>query len=202
MKRWSDLPDRHWHPGNTHIHYDEKEKRPDERLRLDPRIEDLRMTAVSILKRWDLAYATNKYSPGMLTEFSSAQHYVQCGEENRHNTTAQGHGYGHVMLLNIRNVVHPVSRGLLVDSFDPDFGGGLRVASVRRLGERIFTHSADEGGNITGIGNSSGSCRRSVWKWPRSNEIRAARRISLREDPGNQGQVGGSVHVDGGFREG
>ena len=122
MERWSDLGERGWHPGNTHIHYDENESRPDERLRLDPRVEDLRMTAVSILKRWDLEYATNKYAPGMLTEFSSAHHYVQCGEENRHNAvTTHGIGYGHIMLLNIRNVVHPVSRGLLVDAFDPDY---------------------------------------------------------------------------------
>ena len=122
LERWTDLGDRGWHPGNTHIHYDEKETRPDERLRLDPRIEDLRMTAVSILKRWDLEYATNAYPPGMLTEFSSAHHYVQCGEENRHNFDAWGpSGYGHVMLLNIRNVVEPVSRGLLVDAFDPDY---------------------------------------------------------------------------------
>ena len=122
MERWSELGDRGWHPGNTHIHYDEKEERPDERLRLDPRVEDLRMTAVSILKRWDLEYATNKYATGMLTDFSSAHHYVQCGEENRHNAPgAHEIGYGHIMLLSIRNVVEPVSRGLLVDAFDPDY---------------------------------------------------------------------------------
>ena len=122
MERWSELGDQGWHPGNTHIHYDEKEERPDDRLRLDPRVEDLRMTAVSILKRWDLEYATNKYPPGMLTEFSSAHHYVQCGEENRHNALGSHEsGYGHIMLLSIRNVVEPVSRGLLVDAFDPDY---------------------------------------------------------------------------------
>jgi hypothetical protein len=44
LKRWGDLAQRGWHPGNTHIHYDEKEANPDERLRLDPRVEDLRMT--------------------------------------------------------------------------------------------------------------------------------------------------------------
>ena len=122
LEKWNELSEMSWHPGNTHIHYDEKEKRPDDRLSLDPRVEDLRMTAVSILRRWDLEYATNKYHPGMLTEFSSAHHYVECGEENRHNK--KGHtitGYGHVMFLNIRNVVEPVSRGMLVDAFDPDY---------------------------------------------------------------------------------
>ena len=122
LERWTELGDQGWHPGNTHIHYDEKEDRPDERLQLDPRVEDLRMTAVSILKRWDLEYASNKYAPGMLTEFSTAHHYVQCGEENRHNALgSHTPGYGHIMLLNIRNVVEPVSRGLLVDAFDPDY---------------------------------------------------------------------------------
>jgi len=121
MNRWSELPDQGWHPGNTHIHYDEKETRPDERLRLDSRIEDLRMTAVSVLKRWDLEYASNKYPPGVLTEFCSTDYYVQCGEENRHNVGGWGSGYGHIMLLGIRNVVEPVSRGALVDAFDPDY---------------------------------------------------------------------------------
>ncbi len=122
LERWSELAEQGWHPGNTHIHYDEKEERPDERLQLDPRVEDLRMTAVSILKRWDLEYATNKYAPGMLTDFSTSHHYVQCGEENRHNAgEPYTPGYGHIMLLNIRNVVEPVSRGTLVDAFDPDY---------------------------------------------------------------------------------
>ncbi len=122
LERWTELGDQGWHPGNTHIHYDEKEERPDERLQLDPRIEDLRMTAVSILRRRDLEYATNKYPPGMLTDFSSAHHYVQCGEESRHNALGSySIGYGHIMILNIRNVVAPVSRGLLVDAFDPDY---------------------------------------------------------------------------------
>ena len=121
LERWSELGNQGWHPGNTHIHYDEKEERPDDRLQLDPRVEDLRMTAVSILKRWDFDYATNKYPLGMLTEFSSAHHYVQCGEENRHNAHGRENGYGHIMLLSVRNVVEPVSRGLLVDAFDPDY---------------------------------------------------------------------------------
>ncbi|MDP6715903.1 MAG: CehA/McbA family metallohydrolase, partial [SAR202 cluster bacterium] len=121
LERWTTLQDSGWHPGNTHIHYDEKETRPDERLSLDPRVEDLRMTAVSVLKRWDLEYATNKYPPGMLTEFSTAHHYVQSGEESRHNSGGWETGYGHIMLLNLRNIVEPLSRGAIVDAFDPDY---------------------------------------------------------------------------------
>jgi hypothetical protein len=82
------------------------------------------MTAVSILKRWDLNYATNKYPPGMLTEYTDTHHYVQSGEETRHNHDPSDPfkiGYGHVMLLNIHNQVEPISRGLIVDQFDPDY---------------------------------------------------------------------------------
>ena len=122
LERWTDLPERGWHPGNTHIHYDEKEGDPDRRLAYDSRVEDLRMTAISVLKRWDLEYATNRYPPGMLNQFTDTHHYVQNGEESRHNAGASHSiGYGHVMLLNIRNIVEPLSRGLLVDAFDPDY---------------------------------------------------------------------------------
>jgi len=123
MERWAGLGEQGWHPGNTHIHYDENELRPDDRLRLDPRVEDLRVTAISILRRWDLPYASNKYHPGMLTELCSARHHVECGEENRHNTPAgtEPRGYGHIMLLRIKEVVDPVSRGYLVDDVDPDY---------------------------------------------------------------------------------
>ena len=122
LDRWSDLPDLGWHPGNTHIHYDETEGDPDRRLRYDSRVEDLRMTAVSILQRRELLYATNKYPPGMLNEFTDTHHYVQQGEETRHNIASHDvTGYGHVMLLNLRNLVEPISRGLLVDPFAPDY---------------------------------------------------------------------------------
>lgn len=121
LERWNSLGALGWHPGNTHIHYDEHEQRPDERLRLDARIEDLRVTAISILTRRGIPYASNKYPPGMLTEFCTAHHHVECGEESRHNQTTWGYGYGHVMLLRLREIVEPVSRGLLVDDLDPDY---------------------------------------------------------------------------------
>ncbi|MAG37647.1 MAG: hypothetical protein CL878_15540, partial [Dehalococcoidia bacterium] len=40
LERWINLPADGWHAGNTHIHYNEQETRPDERLQLDPQIED------------------------------------------------------------------------------------------------------------------------------------------------------------------
>jgi hypothetical protein len=121
LPRWTHLPDRGWYPGNTHIHYDEHEDRPDQRLSLDPCVHDLHVTVVSILQRGELPYAVNKYPVGLLTDFSSAHHVVDCGEENRHNQAAWEIGYGHVILLRLREAVLPVSRGILIGAGDPDY---------------------------------------------------------------------------------
>ncbi len=121
LKRWADLPSQRWYPGNTHIHYDEKEQQPEERLRLEPHVHDFSVTVVSILQRRDLPYASNRFPLGVMTDVSTAHHVVDIGEENRHNDTPWHMGYGHVMFLRIRNVIEPVSRGVLINDFDPDF---------------------------------------------------------------------------------
>ena len=121
LKRWADLPSQHWYPGNTHLHYSEKEMRPDNRLSLDPKVHDLSVTVISILQRRELPYASNKYPIGFMTDYSTAHHLVDCGEENRHNYRRGGMAYGHIMLLRIRNQVNPCSRGDLVNDFDPDY---------------------------------------------------------------------------------
>ncbi|MCZ6634419.1 MAG: CehA/McbA family metallohydrolase, partial [bacterium] len=120
LNRWTNLPSQHWYPGNTHIHYNELEDRPQERLRLEPEVNDLSVTAVSVLQRGQIPYASNQFPIGFMTDFSTEHRLVDCGEETRHNSH-HGGGYGHVMLLNIRNLVEPVSRGDLVSAFDPDY---------------------------------------------------------------------------------
>ena len=122
LKRWTDLPSQGWFPGNTHIHYDEKEAHPHERVRLDPHIHDFNVTIVSILKRGDLPYASNRFPIGVMTDLSTAHHVIDIGEESRHNHTPWNmDGYGHVMFLRIKDVVEPVSRGVLVDNAHPDY---------------------------------------------------------------------------------
>jgi hypothetical protein len=121
LQRWMELPARGWYPGNTHVHYDQNETRPDDRLHLDPQVHDLRVTIVSILQRGDIPYAINKYPVGLLNDFSTAHHIVDCGEETRHNREAWEIGYGHVIFLNLKEVVQPLSRGLLVREGDPDY---------------------------------------------------------------------------------
>jgi hypothetical protein len=121
LQRWTELPAAGWYPGNTHIHYDEHETRPYDRLRYDADAETYNVTVVSILKRWDLDYASNHFPIGIMTDYSTAHHTVDIGEENRHNYHGGKIAYGHVMFLRLRNQVDPVSRGFLVDAFTPDY---------------------------------------------------------------------------------
>ena len=124
LNRWYHPQENNWYPGNTHIHYDEKETRPDDRLAIDCSVEGYNVTAVSVLDRRQLPYASNKYPLGVMNEFTTAHHVLDIGEENRHygDNSPWGFGYGHVMFLNIRNLVQPVSRGhTLSGQFDPDY---------------------------------------------------------------------------------
>ena len=124
LRRWHHPQEENWYPGNTHIHYDEKETRPDDRLAVDCSVEGYNVTVVSVLDRRQLPYASNRYPIGVMNEFTTAHHVLDIGEENRHygEKSPWGMGYGHVMFLNIRNLVQPVSRGhILTAQFDPDY---------------------------------------------------------------------------------
>jgi hypothetical protein len=120
LERWIDLPRQGWFGGNTHVHYSEVEQRPLDRLRLDPRVEDLPVLVVSVLQRRDLAYASNVFPIGRHT-LSTDAHVIDVGEESRHNMEPWRMGLGHIMLINIRDVVQPISRGVLVDDASPDY---------------------------------------------------------------------------------
>lgn len=120
LERWVRMPDFGWYAGNTHVHYNEKETRPLDRLRLDPRVEDLPVLVVSVLKRREIPYASNDFPIGRHA-LSSHDHVIDIGEESRHNDEPWRIGLGHIMLINIQQVVEPISRGLLVDDSSPDY---------------------------------------------------------------------------------
>jgi hypothetical protein len=120
LKRWIRLPEMGWRAGNTHIHYDETEQAPADRLSLDPLVEDLPVTIVSVLKRRDLAYASNAFPIGRHS-LSRPGHVIDVGEETRHNDEPWHIGLGHVMLINIKSAVEPISRGILVDDSSADY---------------------------------------------------------------------------------
>ncbi|MCC7367264.1 MAG: CehA/McbA family metallohydrolase [Chloroflexi bacterium] len=144
IARWTSLSSQGWYAGNTHIHYDEKETRPLERLRLDPRVDDLPVFIVSVLQRWDLAYASNAFPIGR-HELSTPEHLIDVGEESRHNQEPWTIGYGHIMLVNIKQLVEPMSRGVLVDDSSPDYPPLVDACDRAREqgGVVLWCHNAD-----------------------------------------------------------
>jgi hypothetical protein len=68
---------------------------------------------ISYLERHkeDASYITNRYPIGDLPRLSATGVLFNNGEEHRHNFQGFGEGYGHVMYLNIRDLVKPVSLG-------------------------------------------------------------------------------------------
>ena len=100
--------------GNTHLHLMKLTKeQADEYLRQIPAADNLRVMFISYLERDkdDLTYITNRYPIGELDQFKATGVLFNNGEEHRHNFKAYGQGYGHVMFLNIKELVKPVSLG-------------------------------------------------------------------------------------------
>ena len=100
--------------GNTHLHLRGFSlQTADEYLRKIPAADGLRVMFVSYLERHkdDLTYITNKYPIGEMPKFSATGVLFNNGEEHRHNFEGYGRGYGHIMFLNIKELVKPVSLG-------------------------------------------------------------------------------------------
>lgn len=100
--------------GNTHLHLRGFSlDTADEYLRKIPSADRLRVMFVSYLERDkdDLTYITNKYPIGPMPKFDATGVLFNNGQEHRHNFEAYGQGYGHVMFLNIKDLVQPVSIG-------------------------------------------------------------------------------------------
>ncbi|HOG48003.1 MAG TPA: CehA/McbA family metallohydrolase [Anaerolineae bacterium] len=143
LHRWVDLRKTGWYGGNTHVHYDERETRPDERLELDTRVHDLSVMVISHLERRGIPYSSNKYRVGILAEFGSDSHVIDCGEETRHNRGLWEAGYGHLLLVGLQHAVEPLSRGLLVSDSAPDYPPLCRACDEARRqgGLAIWCHN-------------------------------------------------------------
>jgi hypothetical protein len=100
--------------GNTHLHLSKlTREQADEYLRLVPASDGLKVMFISYLERdtADRTYITNSYPVGDLKQFRGTGVLFSNGEEHRHNFTAWGQGYGHVMFLDLKALVRPVSLG-------------------------------------------------------------------------------------------
>jgi hypothetical protein len=115
LKRFYDASAKGYRSANTHLHLMKlTRKECDRYLREIPKADGLDIVFVSYLERAvaDREYISNRYKADDFAELSK-QSGVRFGngEEHRHNFTGFGQGFGHVMLLNIRTLIQPVSIG-------------------------------------------------------------------------------------------
>ncbi len=133
LRRFWDSAGRGWRGANTHLHLQKIPRREADRyLREVPRADGLDVLFVSYLERAevDREYVTNAYTDADLRELSAETGVVfGNGEEHRHNflntgdapgQSFSGEGYGHVMFLDLKKLIRPVSigRGIMKEGTD------------------------------------------------------------------------------------
>ncbi|MCA9014791.1 MAG: CehA/McbA family metallohydrolase [Planctomycetaceae bacterium] len=100
---------------NTHLHIMQLSREECDRyLKQVPAADRLDLVFVSHLERAiaDKTYITNRYSKTDLNMLSKESGVLfGWGEEHRHNSSGYEEGYGHVMLLDIKRLIQPVSIG-------------------------------------------------------------------------------------------
>lgn len=132
--------------GNTHLHLQGLTKGEcDDYLRQVPAADGIRVMFISYLERAEIdkAYITNRFPIGDLKEFDTTGVLFNNGEEHRHNFEAWGQGYGHVMFLDIKELVKPVSLGPgITAAGDDDRPIRLGIEQARRqAGTIIWCHN-------------------------------------------------------------
>ncbi len=115
LKRFANEREKGWTGANTHLHLKEISREESDRyLGEVPRADGLDALFVSYLERTDAdrGYISNRYTEADLQALTGRTGVLfGNGEEHRHNFTGFGEGFGHVMFLNIRALIHPVSIG-------------------------------------------------------------------------------------------
>ncbi|HEY8506370.1 MAG TPA: CehA/McbA family metallohydrolase, partial [Gemmataceae bacterium] len=132
--------------GNTHLHLRNMTlAEADAYLKQIPPADQLRVLFISYLERFkdDRTYITNEYPIGEVKRLAGTGVLYNNGEEHRHNFQAFGPGYGHVMFLDIRELVRPVSLGPGITGAGHDdrpLGPGI-AAARKQAGTVIWCHN-------------------------------------------------------------
>ena len=115
LRRFYSAAERGLRSANTHLHLMKISRKDCDRyLREIPRADGLDMVFLSYLERAveDQNYTSNRYTTDDLAKLTGESGVVfGNGEEHRHNFAGFGQGYGHVMLLDIKKLILPVSIG-------------------------------------------------------------------------------------------
>ena len=133
IKRFFDAHRSGLRSANTHLHLKQISRDEADRYLVEvPLADGLDLLFLSYLERAvaDLEYTSNKYTDEDLVRLSAKGVQFGNGQEHRHNFTASDEGYGHVMLLNIPELIQPVSIGPGITLKGTD-GPPLRVGMER-----------------------------------------------------------------------
>jgi hypothetical protein len=156
LKRFGRIADKGWRGGNTHLHLHSLTRdEADRYLRSIARADELELVFVSYLSRAkaDERYISNQYARGDLRALSGHGVAFAWGEEHRHNFGVGGEGYGHVMLLDVKELIHPVSIGPGI------MGAGTDAPPLRR----VLEQARRDGGTTIWCHNAWGFERVSDW---------------------------------------
>lgn len=114
LQRFYNARAKGFYSGNTHLHLNKLTPEESDRYLLSiPKTNGLDIVFVSYLERAgiDSQYVSNKYTTPDLEILSKQGVLFGKGEEHRHNFGPYDEGYGHVMFLNIKKLLRPVSLG-------------------------------------------------------------------------------------------
>ncbi|MHC4406606.1 MAG: CehA/McbA family metallohydrolase [Planctomycetota bacterium] len=146
-KRFSSVGSRGWRGGNTHLHLMSlSREEADQYLRSIALADELELAFVSYLRRVkaEKNYISNTYTKEDLERLSGGGVFFGYGEEHRHNIGPGGEGYGHVMFLDVEELIRPVSigPGIMGEGTDwPTIRRGIEAA--RRQGATtVWCHNA------------------------------------------------------------
>ena len=136
-----------WQAANTHVHLKKTSRAETDRYLIEcSKADGLDVVFVSYLERPSehVHYSTNNYTRNQLRALSNKHTSFEHGEEHRHNLSAWEEGYGHVMLLNIPELIKPVSIGPGITDQGTD-GIPLRIGIDKARafdGRVIWCHNA------------------------------------------------------------
>lgn len=114
LHRFYNANKRGYYSGNTHLHLKQINRQLAENyLHKIPKADGLDLVFLSVLEREGEThtYVSNTFTKEDLKQLSKAGTLFANGEEHRHNFTDFGEGFGHVMLLNIKTLIQPISFG-------------------------------------------------------------------------------------------
>ncbi len=155
IRFFSQVSEDSWFGGNTHLHLRDLDTDGARRYLSEiPYADRLDILFISYLERaiWpskprqaprdDESYITNRYPIGELGRFRAGGPILSNGEEHRNNLPERT-GFGHVMLLGIRELIKPVSIGPQIEGVGSD-GTPLQegiLEAKRQGGTTIWCHN-------------------------------------------------------------